>query len=260
MILRRLGNKRKIAQDIIPHFPTHKIYIEPFFGAGGMFFNKPKAQYSIVNDLDSDVFNLFQVVKDCKDEFLNLFTITPMSEELFNYWTENEETEPLQKALRFLYLSSFSYLGKNDTFMLLHSNCSYKQKLERLINESADYFKNTMFRNKDFRVFFDSIYETEKHIPKSQRFIYADSPYVETTDNYGTPKWTKKDCTDLMDTLINTEIRFGMSEFDHKFVLKEAEKRGLNIIEIGKRRNLKNERIEILITNYENRQYGLFSA
>ena len=60
MILRRLGNKQAIAHKIIPYFPPHKIYIEPFFGAGGMFFNKPKAKYNIVNDLDSDVFNLFQ--------------------------------------------------------------------------------------------------------------------------------------------------------------------------------------------------------
>lgn len=52
MILRRLGNKQAIAHKIIPYFPPHKIYIEPFFGAGGMFFNKPKAKYNIVNDLD----------------------------------------------------------------------------------------------------------------------------------------------------------------------------------------------------------------
>ena len=60
MILRRLGNKKKIAKEIQKYFPPHKIYIEPFFGAGGMFFNKHKAKYNIVNDLDSDVFNLFQ--------------------------------------------------------------------------------------------------------------------------------------------------------------------------------------------------------
>lgn len=46
MILRRLGNKSKLAAKIIPYFPAHKIYIEPFFGAGGMFFNKPKAKYN----------------------------------------------------------------------------------------------------------------------------------------------------------------------------------------------------------------------
>lgn len=68
MILRRLGNKKAIAHKIIPYFPPHKIFIDVFFGAGGMFFNKPKAKYNIVNDLDSDVFNLFQVVMNQKEE------------------------------------------------------------------------------------------------------------------------------------------------------------------------------------------------
>ena len=45
MILRRLGNKGKIADKIQSYFPEHKIYIEPFFGAGGMFFNKRKSHY-----------------------------------------------------------------------------------------------------------------------------------------------------------------------------------------------------------------------
>ena len=64
MILRRLGNKTKIAKEIQKYFPTHSIYVEPFFGAGGMFFNKPKVKFNIVNDMDSDVFNLFQVVNN----------------------------------------------------------------------------------------------------------------------------------------------------------------------------------------------------
>ena len=51
MILRRLGNKSKIAHKIQEYFPPHSVYIELFFGAGGMFFNKPKVQYNFLNDL-----------------------------------------------------------------------------------------------------------------------------------------------------------------------------------------------------------------
>ena len=57
MILKRLGNKTKIAMDIQKHFPQHSIYIEPFFGAGGIFFNKPKAKYNVVNDF---IYHLFR--------------------------------------------------------------------------------------------------------------------------------------------------------------------------------------------------------
>ena len=46
MMLNRKGAKTKIAKDIQKHFPKHSAYIEPFFGAGGMYFNKPKAKYN----------------------------------------------------------------------------------------------------------------------------------------------------------------------------------------------------------------------
>ena len=48
-----------------------------------------------------------------------------------------------------------------------------------------------------------------------------------------------------------------MSEFDNEFILNQAKKRGLNVIVIGERKNLKNRRTEILITNYE-KQKSLF--
>ena len=111
MILRRLGNKSKIAHEIQKYFPAHEIYIEPFFGAGGMFFNKPKAKYNIINDLDSDVFNLFQVVMNQKEELEKAFYLMPIHSDLLNYWKVNKETEPIKKALRFLFISNFTLLG-----------------------------------------------------------------------------------------------------------------------------------------------------
>jgi DNA adenine methylase len=44
---------------------------------------------------------------------------------------------------------------------------------------------------------------------------------------------------------------FAMSEFDNDFILNQAKERGLNVITIGERNNIKNRRTEILITNYE---------
>ena len=114
MILLRLGNKQRIAKDIIKYFPAHKVYVEPFFGAGGMFFNKPKVKHNIVNDLDSDVFNLYQVVMTKKDELLNLYKRTPYHTELVKYWHKNQEQDALKKAMRFLMLSNFVLNGRNS--------------------------------------------------------------------------------------------------------------------------------------------------
>lgn len=249
-MLRRIGNKTKIAKDIYKYFPPHQIRYLPFFGGGGDFFNTPQAKYTIANDIDEEVFNLFQVVKNDFEDFLYLFEITPLSEQLFYYWTKNKERNPINKALRFLYLSSFSFLGKNGTFMLLHSNCSFKQKLKQLIKKCSECFQNVLFRNKCFRDFFNDIYETEAHIPKRKRFIYADPPYVGTTNNYEGNFFKENDAIDLVNVLDNTGIKYAYSEFKTPFILELAKDKNLNIYTIGERRTIGNRNEEILITNY----------
>lgn len=112
MILRRNGNKSQIADKIIPYFPPHKIYVEPFFGAGGMYFNKPKVKYNFLNDIDSDVFNLFMVVKENRQELYKRIEQMPIDQNLMRYWKKNQEEDPIWKAVRFLFLSNFTYLSK----------------------------------------------------------------------------------------------------------------------------------------------------
>jgi len=86
----------------------------------------------------------------------------------------------------------------------------------------------------------------------------VDPPYLGTNDNYSN-SFTEQDSIDLFDTLKATGCKFAMSEFDNDFILKQAKERGLNIIIIGERKNLKNRRTEILITNYEISQQTLFN-
>src|SRR5690606_13764226 len=156
MILRRLGNKAKIAQKIQAYFPPHKIYIEPFFGAGGMFFNKPKAKYNIVNDLDSDVFNLFQVVMNQKEELEKAFYMMPIHSDLLDYWKVNQETDPIKKALSFLFLSNFTFLGKQDT-LAYGLRKSPKQSFYDNIENTLSKIEGVRFNNCDFKRFFNSL-------------------------------------------------------------------------------------------------------
>ena len=256
MILRRLGNKKKIAKEIQKHFPPHKIYIEPFFGAGGMFFNKPKAKYNILNDLDSDVFNLFKVVSEQKEELINAFKIMPIHQDLMDYWNKNKEVEPIRKALRFLLLSNYGYMGKPETLGMQITRPS--DVILKNIDKTFDMIFNTKLSNKDFRKFLRVIaFRNEKEIQNT--FIYCDSPYLNTVDTYSdSDSWIEKDAEDLFDSLQEIGCNFAMSEFNHPFIIDQVEKRGLNIIYIGERQNLKNRRVEILVTNYSNSQQSLF--
>ena len=255
MILRRLGNKQKIAEEIQKYFPQHNCYVEPFFGAGGMFFNKPKANYNIVNDLDSDVFNLFKVVINQKEDLVNCFKTMPIHKDLLSYWNENKETEPIKKALRFLLLSNFTYLGKGSTLSYLTSDA--ENTILKNINLTQKKLYGCRFNNDDFKVFLNSLSFRGREKDAQNTLIYCDPPYLGTDDNYSN-SFTEEQSESLFDTLEETKCKFAMSEFDHPFILEQAEKRNLNVIIIGERQNLKNRRTEILVTNYSNSQTTLF--
>lgn len=239
--------------EIQKHFPKHDIYIEPFFGAGGMFFNKPKAKHNFLNDIDADVFNLFQVLKDSKEEFIDLFDKMPIHNDLFDWWIKNDEIKPVNKAIRFVMLSNFSLYGAGNTLRL---GCDKpKEMLLKNIEKTFDYMRNVQFTNCDFRKMFKSI--SLKETEKANVLIYADPPYLETTDNYS-HSFTEQDCSDLLDAMIASQCMFAYSEFDHPFLLKQIEERNLNKIIIGERRTIKSRRCEILISNFETRQKSLF--
>ena len=39
-----IGGKRRLARHILPLFPAHTCYVEPFCGAAALFFSKPPAK------------------------------------------------------------------------------------------------------------------------------------------------------------------------------------------------------------------------
>lgn len=255
MILRRLGNKKQIAKEIQKHFPPHNIYIEPFFGAGGMFFYKPKVKYNIVNDLDSDVFNLFQVVSNQKDELVKAFFDMPIHSDLLKYWQENKETEPIKKALRFLFLSNLTFMGSGQGMRF--TTASSKDILFKNIDQTSKLIFDVQFNNVDFRKFLTS-YQLRGENDNKNTLIYCDPPYLDTNDNYSN-SFDEKDTMELFEALEKTGCKYAVSEFNHNLMYDIADNYNLNVIEIGERQNLKNRRTEILVTNYENRQQSLFA-
>jgi len=252
MILRRLGNKKKIAKEIQKYFPPHKIYIEPFFGAGGMFFNKPQSIYNFLNDSNDDVTNLFLVAKENKQELISVIQEMPISESLFEHWKCTKETNDIYKAARFLMLSNYSFMGGHST-LSLEVRTAKSNLLSNLMN--FDISKDVKILNGDFRFVFEKISKTHLLENKDNVLIYSDPPYLDSDKKqnavYNIETWTKKDVMDCFDITFNSGFNGSMSEFDSEFVLQEAKKRNLNVIYIGERQKLKNRRTEILITNYK---------
>lgn len=257
MILNRLGNKTRIAQDIICHFPQHRTFIDMFFGAGGIFFNKPLAKHNFCNDIDDDVFNLYMVLQGDKNELARQIEIMPISESLMKYWISNKENDPIKKAVRFLLLSNFGFMGMDGMMHFIKSDV--KDSILKKIESTFLYIKNAQFMCVDYKDVLNKItFRNDGRDEQGGCFIYADPPYLDTTNNYS-QGFIEQDTIDLFDVLVNSKIRFALSEFDNPIILELAKTHNLEVITIGERQNLKNRRTEILVVNYESPAlYSLF--
>ena len=250
-MLTRAGNKQRIAEKILSYFPEHELYVEPFFGAGGIFFKKPLAKYNVCNDIDSDVFNLFKILqsKGKRKMLYKYFKITPIHTDLLDFWKKNKESNSIKKAARFLFLSNNTFLGKGNT-LRFGNQINAKKLILKNIKYVNNKLKYVQFTNFDFRKFINNI--SFKRQGRRNAFVYADPPYLNTDcDTYDAPKFKEQDALELFNVLTESKMRFAISEFDNPTILNLAEQYKLNVIPICERQNLLNKRNEILLTNYE---------
>jgi len=249
MILRYVGSKQAIYKKIIPHFPEHKNFISFNVGSGGMFFNKrPIAKYNFLNDIDDNISNLFKVILLKKNEFKNVLETIPYHQGIWNWLKKTDFTDDIMKAIKFLYLNNFGFFGLDGTLKIecrtsLKTAISRIEKTFKFLNEH-----NCQFLTKDFRNVLKSISLTNK----KDSFIYSDPPYLGSNERISYQKgWAVSDSIDLLDISVNCGINMAISEFDNSIIIKLAKERKLNIIPITKRKNIRNMRTEILITNYK---------
>lgn len=83
-VLKYPGSKWNIARQLAELIPPHHSYVEPYFGSGALLFNKIPSDIETVNDLDSDVTNLFRCIKKEPERLARLVMTTPFSREEYD--------------------------------------------------------------------------------------------------------------------------------------------------------------------------------
>lgn len=112
-VLRWHGGKWLLAPWIIEHFPPHRVYVEPFGGAGSVLMRKPRAYAEVWNDLDQSVVNLFRILRsDQAGELVRRLRLTPFARAEFDETSQPLPADPMEKA-RHLVIRAFMGFGSN---------------------------------------------------------------------------------------------------------------------------------------------------
>ncbi|RPI64507.1 MAG: DNA adenine methylase, partial [Planctomycetaceae bacterium] len=114
--LRYFGGKFRLSTRwIIPQFPPHTCYVEPFGGAMGVLLNKVPAMFEVYNDLDGEVVNFFRMLRERPNELIRAIELTPYSrmEQVLSF-NPTEGVDDLERARR-LYVRCWQSHGGGRT-------------------------------------------------------------------------------------------------------------------------------------------------
>lgn len=75
------GGKYSHLDFILPRLPRTHQYIEPFGGSAAVLINREPSPVETYNDIDGDVVNFFEVLRENRDELLEKIALTPFSRE-----------------------------------------------------------------------------------------------------------------------------------------------------------------------------------
>ncbi len=109
-LLRYYGAKAAVVHKILPHFPAHDVFVDAFGGSGSVLFNKERSRVEVFNDLNDEVVNLFDVLRD-EDRaatLAHLCELTPYSRT--EYARSYEPTDdPVERARRLLVRATMGH-------------------------------------------------------------------------------------------------------------------------------------------------------
>lgn len=185
-IARYPGSKWKLATWITSHFPSHRCYLEPFFGSGAILFSKPIAGMETVNDLDVDVYNLFRIVRTRGTELAAMIEMTPWSRDEFQLsYDRSDNDDPLERARKFLVRIWQGHGCKFASRNGWHFDTNGRRAPAAQWTHLPARILNTVERLRGVHI--DNL-DARELIPKhnlTDVLIYADPPYLMSVRSHG---------------------------------------------------------------------------
>ena len=194
------GGKTQLIDQFIPLFPKKfNRYLEPFVGSGAVFFyiiQTFKPSESIISDINEELMNAYQVVKENVDELIielkkhkQLHVAEGKPYYLSKRSTHPNDLPAIERAARFIYLNKTCFNG----LYRVNSKGQFNVPMGKYTNPDiiqedklkliSKLIKNTTIKTMSF----------EKVVDMAQKgdFLYLDPPYYPIQKGRSFTTYTK---------------------------------------------------------------------
>ncbi|BAU04188.1 DNA methyltransferase [Fischerella major NIES-592] len=189
--LKWAGGKRQlvplIVENYLPKNYNSQTYYEPFLGGGALLFTlQPKK--AVINDINTELINCYQVVKDSVDELIDDLKCHKNNEDYYyaiRDWDREESFQnrtPVQRASRIIFLNKTCYNGlfrvnSQGQFNVPFGKYKNPNILDADVLKAVSKYLNhnqIQILNLDFQ---DALKDA-----KRGDFVYLDPPYDPVSD------------------------------------------------------------------------------
>ncbi|MBI3518049.1 MAG: DNA adenine methylase [Bacteroidetes bacterium] len=248
------GGKQSLLKYLLPLIPPHKIYCEPFFGGGALFFAKPKSDVEVINDLNGEVVNFFKVVKTKFSELQKEIQGSPHSRELFKrakaIYDFPDMFSDVQRAWAFWVLTNQGFAGIIGSWGFGKTNSKEKAvafKRDSFTKEYADRMKTVQVEHNDALKVID-------RCDDKTAFIYCDPPYINSDQGHY-EGYSEAEYEALLNRLAKLKGKFLLSSYPNPILNKFIKKYKWRVKKISKSvavtKLTDKQKVEMMVMNYE---------
>ena len=262
------GGKFNHLNWLLPLLPEATHYCEPFGGSAAVLLNRQPASLETYNDLDGEVVNFFQVLREKQEELIQAIALTPFSREEFRLSLEQSSNIPnLERARRFFVRARQVRTGLAQTasegrwaHCKLTSRAGMAAAVSRWLG-SVEGLSEIVQRLLRVQIENDSAMAIIKRYDSKETLFYCDPPYPHDSRSdskaYGY-EMTQEDHQNLADLLHQVSGKVAISGY-HSMLMDELY-RDWHYVEAPSKKahstntrasKEKRDRVEVLWTNYQ---------
>jgi len=219
------GGKRRLLSDLLKRFPKkYNRFLEPFIGGGALFF-KVSPDNGYISDINPDLINIYEVVRNNVHELIDSLKKHKNTEKYFYNIRSTDRTEEykhwsnVEKASRLGYLNKTCFNG----LYRMNSNGYFNApfgfyKNPNIVDEKNLLACSALLQNTEIAL---ASFEAVENIAQRGDLVYFDPPYVPLDKTSSFTKYYKDDF-DLVSQFVLRETCDNLTHKKVMFILSNS--------------------------------------